>query len=482
MNTAIVWFRRDLRLADNPALLTALETAESVIPVYIYPDGLGLPWSIGSASRWWLHHSLAALDGSLREMGSGLVIRRGEALASLRLLAAEAGASQVFWNRLYEPAELARDTGIKQALREDGLTVASFNAALLYEPWELRRAGGEPYRVFTPYWKAMQSRGLNRAPEPGPEALPPLPAGIHGDDLHSLNLLPRIPWDREFHAHWRPGEGAARERLRAFAESGLAGYPAGRDLPGQPGTSRLSPHLHFGEISPRQILGALLEGAALPPPGAECFVREIAWREFAHQVLFHFPRTTDQPLDERFQRLPWRDEHAGDLRRWQQGLTGFPIVDAGLRELWRTGWMHNRVRMVAASWLSKNLLIPWREGARWFWDTLVDADLANNTLGWQWAAGCGADAAPFFRLFNPVLQGRRFDSAGDYVRRWVPELARLPAGFIHQPWAAGETELAACGVRLGEDYPRPMVDLKGSRERALAAWSAIRNAAPASRP
>lgn len=482
MSTAIVWFRRDLRLADHAALLAALDAAITVIPVYIHSPDTGRPWTPGGASRWWLHHSLTALDVSLQGLGSRLVIREGDELETLRQLIAETGASRVYWNRLYSPGEITRDTGIKQALREAGLLVETFNGSLLYEPWEVRRSGGEPYRVFTPFWKAVQALGLNRAPEPAPGALPRLPAGIRSLPLAALELLPRIPWDTGLSAQWAPGERSAATRLEDFTRSALGAYKGGRDVPAESGTSRLSPYLHFGEISPRQIVSRLLKGGdAISGPGMACYIRELGWREFACHLLFHFPHTAEQPLDDRFLRLPWRTEYAGDLRLWQQGRTGFPIIDAGMRELWRTGWMHNRVRMIAASLLTKNLLIPWQEGAAWFWDTLVDADLASNSLGWQWTAGCGADAAPYFRIFNPVLQGERFDPAGEYVRRWIPELARLPAKIIHQPWLSAGSLPMDYGVRLGVDYPSPIVDLKISRERALTAFSAIKTYVPRER-
>jgi len=473
--TSIVWLRRDLRLADNPALLAAVETGKPLVPVFIQEPETTTSWVMGSASRWWLHHSLASLDEGLRRLGSGLVIRRGPALEVLRALANETGASGIFWNRLYEPASIDRDTRVKQALREQGLRVATYNGSLLYEPWELVKSDGDPYRVFTPFWKALLNQGLRRPPEPAPAALPPLPAGLPTETLEALNLLPRIPWDVGFHSRWTVGEQGAYRQLAEFLDEGLSDYKTGRDIPGQSGTSSLSPHLHFGEISPRQIVAAVTrEGEQTLGPGAECYLREIGWREFAYHLLFHFPHTAESPLDEKFVRLPCRNDFAEELQRGQQGRTGYPIVDAGMRELWHTGWMHNRVRMIVASLLTKNLLIPWLEGARWFWDTLVDADLASNTLGWQWTAGCGADAAPYFRIFNPVLQGERFDPEGHYVRRWVPELTRLPAALIHKPWEAGELRLDACGVRLGRDYPAPLVDLKGSRQRALDAFAALK--------
>jgi len=478
MTTAIIWFRRDLRLSDNPALLAAVERADFVIPLYIHQSRLDQPWSIGSASRWWLHQSLRALDSSIRSVGSGLVIRQGEPLEILREIAATHGVQSVYWNRLYDPDEVARDTHIKKAFKDGGLAVETFNSALLYEPWEISRSGGEPYRVFTPFWKAMQALGLKRAPEPAPATMSPLPDGVRSDSIDSLELLPRIPWDQGFYESWSVGEAAAYARLSEFRNTALAHYKTGRDFPGHVGTSRLSPHLHFGEISPRQVVNLLLHDLDFGC-GTDClsYLREIAWREFAVHLLFHFPHTIDSPMDARFKGLPWRKDYENDLKQWQRGLTGFPIIDAGMRELWHTGWMHNRVRMIAASLLTKNLLIPWHEGARWFWDTLVDADLASNTMGWQWTAGCGADAAPYFRIFNPILQGERFDPQGEYIRRWVPELSALSSRFIHKPWEASESLLADSDVKLEKDYPRPMIDLKESRERALTAFGVIKSSA-----
>jgi deoxyribodipyrimidine photo-lyase len=309
-----------------------------------------------------------------------------------------------------------------------------------------------------------------------PTALPPLPEGLHSIPLDALGLLPRIPWDGGLAAAWDPGEPAALARLQTFVDQAVAGYVQDRDLPGVGGTSRLSPHLHLGEVSPRQVLHAVADRVPGGLGGvAEPFVREIGWREFAHHLLYHFPRTPEEPLDSRFSAFPWRtDGTEALLAAWQRGQTGIPLVDAGMRELWHTGWMHNRVRMVVASLLTKHLRLPWQAGARWFWDTLVDADLAANTLGWQWSAGCGADAAPYFRVFNPVRQGERFDPRGDYVRRWCPELAALPDRWIHQPWAAPESILRAAGVSLGQNYSAPVVDLAESRREALAAWDRVK--------
>jgi len=474
--TAIVWLRRDLRIADNPALARAAEVAERVVPVYIHAPDEEAPWQPGGASRWWLHHSLAALDASLHQGGSGLLIAVGESLAELRRVAAAAGAHQVFWNRLYDPWAVRRDAAIKQALRAEGYRCESFNAGLLLEPWEITNTTGDPYRVFSAFWRKALPRLAAIDARPTPSVLPPTVDGLDGLNLQALDLLPRIRWESGLAEQWRPGEAAAEERARVFLSGPVGHYPDERDLPARPGTSRLSPHLHFGEIGPRQVL-ALARAAGHDPitgPAGE-LIRELGWREFAHHLLYHYPHTTETPLDPRFTNFPWRSEHADELlAAWQRGRTGIPLVDAGMRELWHTGFMHNRVRMVVASLLTKNLRLPWQEGARWFWDTLVDADLANNTLGWQWTAGCGADAAPYFRVFNPVRQGERFDPEGEYVRGWCPELARLPGRYVHQPWTAPPAVLSAAGLTLGQDYPAAIVDLDASRKVALAAWDRIK--------
>ncbi len=467
MTTALLWFRRDLRLADNPALAAALARCERVIPLYI--DSPELPGE-GAASRWWLHHSLAALDADLRRRGAGLLLRRGKPLEILRELIAATGADHVYWNRRYEPEAIAQDRLIKDTLRAAGVTVSSSNAALLNEPWQLLKADATPYRVFTAYWNAARKRGFDLTLTTAPAALPPLPAALRGDTLDALALLPRVHWDEGLRAHWQPGEYGAHVRLAAFLDGALSGYGRERDRPDHAGTSRLSPHLHFGEISPRRLMTAVEHSTATRRDAgllqdAESWLRQLVWREFAHQLLYHYPHTAAEPLDPRYTNFPWRRDYADDLTVWQRGETGIPIVDAGMRELWQTGWMHNRVRMIVASLLSKNLLIPWQEGARWFSDTLVDADLANNTLGWQWVAGCGADAAPYFRIFNPVTQGEKFDPRGDYVRRWIPQLAQVPERYVHQPWNAPHAPA---------DYPPPRLDLKASRERALAAYAGIK--------
>ncbi len=479
MKTALVWFRRDLRLSDNPALSVALERCQRVIPVYIQAPDEEAPWQPGSASRWWLHHSLEALDRGLRALGSRLIVRQGASLENLTQLLAESGATHVYWNRLYEPAIIERDTQIKRTLRSQGLTRETFNAALLLEPWTIETGAGSPYRVFTPFWKACQSRLTECAPQPFPSSLPPVSEDIASLPLEALTLLPSIAWDQGFYQAWQVGENAAQRRLNEFLETAVSDYPAARDRPDLPATSRLSPHLHFGEIGPRQILHAartqmLARASPGNVSGGEAYLRQLGWREFAHHLLYHFPETTEAPLNVRFADFPWDRDYQSRLQAWQQGQTGYPIVDAGMRELWRTGWMHNRARMIVGSLLTKNLLIPWQEGARWFWDTLVDADLANNTLGWQWIAGCGADAAPYFRIFNPMRQAERFDPKGHYVRRWVPELAKLPDKYLQQPWEAPAAVLAASGVELGRTYPKPIVDFRSSRAGALQAYEQIK--------
>ncbi|HSH30718.1 MAG TPA: deoxyribodipyrimidine photo-lyase [Thiohalobacter sp.] len=478
-DTAILWFRQDLRLADNPALRAACRHADRLIPVYILETDAD-PWAPGAANRWWLHHSLAALGAALRERGSRLHLMQGAAGACLQQLVEASGATAVYWNRRFEPAAIRRDRDIKGGLKQQGIVCHSFNAALLIEPWDHLNQQGRPYRVFTPFWRSLQSRLDSLAPQRAPSPLPGLPRQRGRSlQLDALGLLPGHDWDAGLHDEWKPGETGAHNRLRTLLERRLQRYPEARDRPDADGTSRLSPHLHFGELGPRQVVARIQQHTGVRrSPGlvgaGEQYLRQLAWREFAHHLLYHFPETPERPLDSRFEAFPWRVDPAS-LRAWQRGRTGIPLVDAGMRELWHTGWMHNRVRMVAASFLTKNLGIHWREGARWFWDTLVDADLANNTLGWQWTAGCGADAAPFFRIFNPVAQAQKFNPDGSYLRRWLPELAALPDKWLARPWEAPAAVLAEAGVELDATYPRPLVDLKASRQRALAGWGAIRS-------
>ena len=485
--TTIVWFRNDLRIVDNPALHLAAGRG-AVVPVFIHAPEEEGSWAAGGAARWWTHQSLRRLDAALRRIGSRLIVRRssgGHAGARratprrdgsrsvLLELARETGATAVVWNRRHDPIAGARDAEVERRLRAAGIAVEIFEATLLFDPALIRTRSGAPFQVFTPFSRACAAAPPPAPPLPAPRRIAPperWPATI---ELDTVGLLPVPDWAAGLRAAWRPGETEAMDRLGKFLRRRMAAYAAARDRLDQDGTSSLSPHLHFGEIGPRQIWHAVNEAVAAGEAGHRAFLRQILWREFAHHLLIHFPHTAARPLRSGFERFPWRRD-ARRLRAWQRGRTGYPIVDSGMRALWATGWMHNRVRMIVASFLVKDLLQHWREGARWFWDTLVDADLANNTLGWQWAAGCGADAAPFFRIFNPVLQGEKFDPRGDYVRRWVPEIARLPARWIHRPWAAPAKVLAAAGVVIGRHYPRPIVDHAAARIRALAAWEGLR--------
>lgn len=461
MSTArsIVWFRQDLRLADHPAL-TAAAARGAVVPVFIWSPGEEGEWPAGGASRWWLHQSLDSLANSLKKRGVSLILRRGPALGTLRALAHETDATAVFWNRRYEPAAIARDTKIKAELQNEGLECESFNGGLLHEPWEVQTGEGKPYRVFTPYYRACLGRGAPAEPLPVPRSLRGVESMDNSESLTDFSLLPRIDWARGLRDAWTPGERGAAAELERFAICS-AQYATDRDNPALNGTSRLSPFLHFGEISPRQIwriVSEIAEMQSAAAAGASAFLRELIWREFAHHLLYHFPTTPTEPLRAEFAKFPWQRD-VKLLRAWQRGETGYPLVDAGMRQLWHTGWMHNRVRMVAASFLVKHLLQPWQDGAKWFWDTLVDADLANNTLGWQWTAGCGADAAPFFRIFNPTTQQEKFDPRGDYVRRWLATPSAAPQS--EQIGNAGNTI-------------HPIVDHKQARERALAAFARIR--------
>ncbi len=468
-STAIVWFRRDLRLTDNAALRAAVGGAERVLPLFVWaPDEEG-GFPPGAASRWWLDRSLVALAAALAARGAPLLIRRGASVATLLAVARECGADAVHWNALHEPAAVARDAEVAAALQTVGIEARAHPGALLHRPSALRTGSGTPYKVFTPFWNTLQ-RDAVPVPAAAPRRLSAVSRPPSGVALESLRLAPSMApgvcWDVGLAAAWMPGEAGALTRLAGFVDGALADYKTGRDLPGVDGVSRLSPHLHFGEVTPAQVWHATQRSQG---GGAESYRRELGWREFAHHVLAHFPHTPAAPMYPKYAAFPWRDDPRG-LRAWQRGRTGIPLVDAGMRELWTTGWMHNRVRMIVASFLVKDLLIPWQEGARWFWDTLVDADLANNTLGWQWVTGCGADAAPYFRIFNPVSQGEKFDPNGDYVRRWVPELSKLPREWIHQPWQAPDEVLKKAGVVLGKNYPRPLVDHAAARERALTAF------------
>lgn len=444
-----------------------------MLPIYILDDIHSGEWAMGGASRWWLHHSLQRLNESLQ---GRLLVLRGDPLQLLPALAAQVGSSAVHWNRCYEPWRIRRDSLLKERLQDASVGVHSHNGALLWEPWQVLKSDQTPYQMFTPYYR----RGcLNAVAPRRPLPVPPTlalreVAGAGAAGIDALQLQPTIPWDRTMAATWQIGEQAAARRLEDFLEVGLAGYREGRNILQRSNVSRLSPHLHFGEISPQQVW-AQAQQAGLEQhveDDLDCFLSELGWREFSAYLLYHRPTLPRENLQRRFDRFPW-GEDAALLRAWQRGLTGYPLVDAGMRELWQTGYMHNRVRMVVGSFLVKNLLTHWHRGEEWFWDCLVDADLASNSASWQWIAGCGADAAPYFRVFNPVTQSEKFDPQGGYIRRYVPELARLPDKYLHDPSSAPAAMLSTAGVVLGRDYPRAIVDLKESRERALAAFKTL---------
>lgn len=464
----IVWFRQDLRLADNPALEAATATGRAVVPVYIYEDHA--LWRPGSASRWWLHGSLENLDAQMRALGLSLVLRRGNAARQLYKLVTETKARGVYWNRRYDPESIRHDRSIETELKRRGVAVETFNGSLLFEPGDIENRSGGPYRVFTPFWKAASQR-IPRLPHKIKLKCTSPSKHITSETLASWNLRPRAPtWHSALRETWRPGEEAAQVAWQKFLAEASVSYHTKRDIPGIFATSRLSPHLHFGEISPHQIWADCQN--AEPTSGLAAFQRQLMWREFAHHLLYHFPQMATDPLRKEFATFPWHVDRK-TLKAWQQGQTGYPIVDAGMRELMQTGWMHNRVRMIAASFLVKHLLQPWQAGAAWFWDTLVDADLANNATSWQWVAGCGTDASPFNRIFNPTLQGQKFDPHGAYVRRWVPELTSLPDEYIHTPWEAPRAVLHFAKIRLGRTYPARVVEHATGRRLALAALKRV---------
>ncbi|MEM6784201.1 MAG: deoxyribodipyrimidine photo-lyase [Bacteroidota bacterium] len=484
--TTLVWFRSDLRLADNPALSYAVKSSETVIPVFIWDTNAERDASqrdaVGRAHLVWLNRALPELDASLREQSSRLILRRGDTLDMLNHLVEELGAEAVVWNQRYVPALRERDRQMAQALRGDGLTVTTFANRLLHEPDAIKTGSGGPYRVFTPFWRKFQREVPIAPPRPSPHLGPSKAPDTWPDSdiVAAWGFTARaqdgVDWATHVREHWTPAEHAAHQRLDAFLAGPASGYDVERNRPDRDGSSMLSPFLHFGHITPRQVWHRVTSWRDADPSrdnAAQVFLSEIAWREFSYHVLHHYPDTPSEPLKEKYAAFPWLED-ADALTRWQHGETGYPIVDAGMRQLWATGWMHNRVRMIVASFLTKDLLIPWQDGASWFWDTLVDADLANNTMGWQWAAGCGADAQPFFRIFNPVSQGTRYDPHGTYVKHWIPALAEVPKKYIHAPWAAPHAVLRQANVELGTTYPRPMVDHSKARLRALEALETIK--------
>ncbi len=472
---SIFWFRRDLRLEDNPGLFNAYADWEHVLPVYIWDPQAEKPWEPGAASKWWLHHSLAELKSSLEKKGGDLIIRAGQTMPVLEQLIQETKARAVYFSESWEFALRKRDQEVVRRLNNLGVKTSIFNSSLLLDPRQMKNSSGGPYRVFTPFWNCLRRSYDPPEKYPSPKSIK-LPAHIPASvPLESLSLLPRINWSQGLEEHWQPGEKGAKRHFSGFCQRKLYSYESQRDVPGDEGTSRLSPHIHFGEISVQSLWRLLVEqdsGGTDKSP-AEPFLRQVAWREFAAHLLFHFPQTDLQPLRPEFSRFPWRKSKS-KLLAWEKGESGYPIVDAGMRELWHTGWMHNRVRMITASFLVKDLLQPWQEGAKWFWDTLVDADLANNTFGWQWVSGCGADAAPYFRIFNPVLQSKKFDSRGEYLRRWIPELGKLPNRWIHEPSECPVNVLKEAGVVLGKTYPRAVVNHREAARSALDAYDELR--------
>lgn len=472
---ALIWFRDDLRLSDNPALHAACESGRPLVALFVLDeDSPGLR-PLGGAARWWLAGSLRALAAQLGQHGLKLVLRRGSAAHIVPQVAGEVGAELVAFNERSGAAETRLDDAITEHLQRTGRKVERRCAHLLHAPGTVMSASGRLPRTFAAFQRAALALPPPAPPLPAPSRLAAAPMVLDSEALESWGLEPEHPdWAGGLRLSWRPGEQAAQARLAAFIADGLAGYEEGRDFPARGHVSRLSPHLRFGEISPRQILAALAFAAATTPEAdRQKFTSELYWREFSHHVLAALPDMSIRNIQSTFDAFPWR-ECPGELKAWQRGATGYPIVDAGMRELWQTGWMHNRVRMVVASFLAKHLLIDWREGEAWFWDTLVDADVASNPANWQWVAGTGLDAAPYFRIFNPVLQGDKFDPQGDYVRRFVPELAGLPPALIHKPWTADEATLRKAGVKLGSTYPRPVVDHAAARERALLALQSTR--------
>lgn len=482
----ILWFRRDLRLDDNPALCAAAKTGLPITPIFIEDCEDSEANAEGAASQWWLHQSLEALSKSINKEGGSLVLRRGKASDCLKTLISETGAKAVFWNRRYEPWCVARDTEIKTDLTENDIACHSFAADMLAEPWEIKTGAGKSFSVFSPFWKALLASSFPETPHDQPASVRWMSDPVTSDALEDWALTPRKPnWALRFQDIWCPGETGAHASLARFLDGTAADYSKGRNFPGlpsveNPAVSRLSPHLHFGEISPRRIWSvtkAAEESGAVPQEHTNAFLREVGWRDFNRGLLFHNPHTVTEAFRPTYDSFPWQQDDAA-LKAWQSGNTGYPFVDAGMRELWATGYMHNRVRMVVASFLVKHLLIDWRDGEAWFRDTLVDADLANNVGGWQWTAGCGADAAPYFRIFNPIGQGEKFDTEGTYTRKWVPELALLPDEFLHHPWEAPALVLKAADVTLGETYPNPIVNHKQARERALNAYGIVKNAQP----
>jgi deoxyribodipyrimidine photo-lyase len=459
--TIIHWFRNDLRLADNPALFAASQVGE-IVPIYIFDDE-----ELGAASKWWLHYALEDLN---RSLNGNLLIYKGNALEILQNLTAQYQAQAIYWNRCYEPQNIARDKIIKEYFKNKTIECNSFNGALLWEPWEILKSDGSPYKVFTPYYRngCLQAK----KPREAKQKIAIKTVTCNPKPIASLNLLPQIRWDKQLEEHWNISEEGAQAALNGFIRNKINNYKNGRDYPSLNSTSKLSPYLHFGQISPNQVwYAAHLQGNN---NNIDSFCSELGWREFSYYLLYHFPELPNKNWQAKFDNFPWINDEK-NLKAWQKGQTGYPIIDAGMRELWQTGSMHNRVRMIVGSFLVKNLLIDWRKGAAWFFDCLTDADLASNSASWQWVAGCGADAAPYFRIFNPITQGKKFDANGEYTKKFIPELARLPDKYLFEPWLAPKNILDYAGVKLDENYPLPIVDIAQSRDRALAAFKSLKN-------
>lgn len=475
----IVWFRNDLRLSDHPALAAAVATQRPIVCLFVHDEDSAGMRPLGRASRWWLAQSLRALDGETRRRGGRLALRRGAAAAIVPAVAAQIGANSVFWNSRYDQPGIAVDRGVQDRLAAAGVTAQAYQANLLFEPDRLRTRAGTPFSVFTPFWRQARMLPAPRAPLPAPRKIIAGPS-CPSENLDDWHFEPREPdWAGGLREAWTPGEAGARARAATFFDEILPGYAARRDRPDHDATSRLSPHLRFGEISPFQLWHAALaagedaRGQQASTNDIEKYLSELGWREFSYHLLHHFPALAQRNVQPRFDGFAWLRE-SPDLAAWQRGRTGYPLVDAGMRQLWATGWMHNRVRMVAASFLVKHLLVDWRAGEAWFWDTLVDADPAANPASWQWVAGSGADAAPYFRVFNPMLQAEKFDPRGNYIRAWIPELTALSDAAVHAPWKAPADALARAGVTTGRTYPAPIVDHAVARARALAAYSRLR--------
>lgn len=466
----LYWFRQDLRLNDNPALCHASRNG-TVMPIYIFDDINSKDFKLGAASCWWLHQSLISLNDSL---DGNLNFYKGDPEEIILKLIQEYDISHIHWNRCYEPWQISRDSKIKKLLKLKNIQINSDNSSLLWEPWDVTKKDNTPYKVFTPFFQnGCLSAIPPREPINKPRNLRLIQDAKYAIDLKDLKLMPKKNWHYKLAEHWQCGEVAALKRLNIFLESGIYNYKEGRDFPAKQSTSRLSPHLHFGEISPNQVWYLAKKQISGNNNNLKVFLTELGWREFSYNLLYQFPELPNKNWRSKFNKFKWSN-NTKLLQLWQQGKTGYPIVDAGMRELWQTGYMHNRVRMIAASFLVKNLLIDWREGEKWFWDCLVDADLASNSASWQWVAGSGADAAPYFRIFNPVTQGQKFDPEGEYTRKYIPELKNIPNKFLFNPFDAPESILNQSGIKLGNDYPMPIVDLKISRQKALDIYNSIK--------